>query len=294
MSVYAHADLVSQVSKPLAAMMNLDMAEKGQGFAELDELDQGTFVRFLEWLYRGYYHAATPTQLTPPDQIQSSTESKSGEYSEEDRGQIDSAIPQLDEGPLYDDVPADEEYTWTGKTKGKKFKRSGYSEGNTNQRSMTQRAKESFVQRKYTVRQTFLNLPQPQPNQSEYEDYTEVFLCHAYLHVFADKYGIQSLKVLALEELHATLAAFTLHQQRTSDIVTLLHYVYSKAPRQSNEKEDLRTLVMQYVECEIDTFLKDDDLRDHLLGNEGAILGDFLKVVKKRLAQSNTALQYGS
>ena len=39
------------------------MAEAQQGFATLGEVDQGTFSRFVEWLYRGCYHAAEPKQL---------------------------------------------------------------------------------------------------------------------------------------------------------------------------------------------------------------------------------------
>ena len=45
-------------------MLRSDMAEKRQGFAELEDVDQGTFIRFLEWLYRGYYHGALPIQAT--------------------------------------------------------------------------------------------------------------------------------------------------------------------------------------------------------------------------------------
>ena len=66
---YVHAELLSQRSKPLAAMMQSDMVEKSQGFAELEDVDQATFVRFLQWLYQGYYHAAlpipTPTLANP-------------------------------------------------------------------------------------------------------------------------------------------------------------------------------------------------------------------------------------
>lgn len=42
--------------------MHNGMLEGNQGFAILEDVDQGTFTRFIEWLYRGYYHAETPTQ----------------------------------------------------------------------------------------------------------------------------------------------------------------------------------------------------------------------------------------
>ena len=131
------------------------------------------------------------------------------------------------------------------------------------------------------------SLPQPRRNQGEHEDYTEVFLSHAYLYVFADKYDIQPLKILALEELHATLNTFTLYPQRVKDIVALLHYVYANAPEQKNTTEDLRTLMKQHVESEIDTILKDDGLEDYLMGSERGILGDIFKIVSFRLARAN-------
>ena len=136
------------------------------------------------------------------------------------------------------------------------------------------------------------SLPQPRRNKDEYEDYTEVFLCHAYLYVFADKYDIQLLKVLALEELHATLNIFTLYPERVKDVVTLLHYVYSNARQQANETEDLRILMNQYVEYEIDEILKDDCLGDRLVGTEGAILGDIFKILRKRLATAYPVSQW--
>lgn len=36
-------------------MMNGGMKETQEGFATLEDVDEGTFVRFLEFLYNGYY-----------------------------------------------------------------------------------------------------------------------------------------------------------------------------------------------------------------------------------------------
>ena len=38
------------------------MAEAQQGFATLGEVDHGTFSRFVDWLYKGYYRAAEPAE----------------------------------------------------------------------------------------------------------------------------------------------------------------------------------------------------------------------------------------
>jgi hypothetical protein len=50
---------------------------------------------------------------------------------------------------------------------------------------------------------------QPRKNRESCEDYTEVFLRHARLYVFADKYDVDGLKDLSLHMLQRTLAEFT-------------------------------------------------------------------------------------
>lgn len=59
------------------------------------------------------------------------------------------------------------------------------------------------------------------------EDYTEVFLCHARLYVFAEKYDIEPLRKLSKQKIHQTLIGFHLYTERVGDIVVLLRYVYA-------------------------------------------------------------------
>ena len=44
------------------------MAEAQKGFATLEDVDKGTFVRFIEWAHRGYYTAAefTTAEIESP------------------------------------------------------------------------------------------------------------------------------------------------------------------------------------------------------------------------------------
>ena len=56
--IYIHASLIAQHSKPLERMINGGMAEAQQGFAVLREVDEGTFIRFVQWAYNGYYTVA--------------------------------------------------------------------------------------------------------------------------------------------------------------------------------------------------------------------------------------------
>ena len=57
---YVHADLIAAISKPLNRLMNVDMQEKSNGYAELPGVSQETFEKFLEWLYTGRYQLPQP------------------------------------------------------------------------------------------------------------------------------------------------------------------------------------------------------------------------------------------
>jgi hypothetical protein len=62
-----------------------------------------------------------------------------------------------------------------------------------------------------TIRIVFTARCEVRQNSSPTEDYTTVFLGHAQLYVFAEKWSIEDLKTLALFKLHKTLILFTLY-----------------------------------------------------------------------------------
>jgi hypothetical protein len=55
---HIHAGLVSRQSRPLDRMINGQMAEAQKGYAVLEDIDKGTFERYMQWAYEGYYKAA--------------------------------------------------------------------------------------------------------------------------------------------------------------------------------------------------------------------------------------------
>ena len=67
---YIHSDLVASHSVPLGRMINGGMAEAQQGFAVLDDVDEETIQRFIEWCYKGYYTAGhfRPARQQKPEQ----------------------------------------------------------------------------------------------------------------------------------------------------------------------------------------------------------------------------------
>lgn len=284
--LYIHTDLVSFHSKPLDRMINGPMAEAQQGFATLEDVDEGTFVRFIEWAHKGYYTAAefraveTEVVLAPP--------------------KVFTFRPELEEAPPMEPDPL-EVSVWPqskkDKKKGKGVTQNRWGDDNfgvpyqESRRDAAQEVKgelkQAFISRRYTVRQVVSKMPLPRPNRNPEEDYTYVFLSHAQLYVFAEKYDIQPLKVLALEELHATLAIYTLYPVRTGDIIALLRYVYGNTGQSDGGEEDLRNVLTTYIGYEMDTLINDEDFRVLMMEDGGPLLGDFMQMVKKRISSND-------
>ena len=303
--LYIHAELVSLYSKPLDRMINGHMAEAQRGFATLEDVDTGTFVRFIEWAHRGYYTAAEFTAVeieSPP----TATNQDNGEVEPPAEDFVDFRMsPPVREAqnsfdfatlPAVPPAPEQEEaYSWPqpapswlqpgpSQQKAKKVKK-----GKRSIQGMVPKTreelKEVFINRRFRVSQSASEAPPPRPNQHPGEDYTDVFLSHVQLYVFADKYDIQSLRLLASEELHATLAVYTLYPARTGDIVALLRYVYRNTGQDGSE-EDLRRVLTIYVGYEMDTLINDEDFRDLIIEDGGPLLGDFLTMVGRRISSA--------
>ncbi len=301
--LYIHAELVSRNSKPLDRMINGYMSEAQEGFAVIKDVDAGTFVRFIQWAYNGYYEAGEFKIDSPKPDSASLEEKMAGQpYLEEPY--LEELAPAA-EAP-YLEEPAEESIVeiigesrnysrgWTrssdeerSEKRGKKgvvVVSTGTSSPSRRESSRLRQAlKESFINRQPTVRQQAISICPPRPNQASNEDYTEVFLSHARLYVFAEEYDIQSLKALALDELHGTLQNFYLYPERTGDIIALLRYVYANTGEPLDGVEDMRTVLKHYVGFEMDDLMKGKGFGDLMIEDGGALLGDFLKMVEQRL-----------
>ncbi len=146
--------------------------------------------------------------------------------------------------------------------------------------------KESFDQRSYEVPLGSSASP-PRPNRNSSENYLEVLLSHARVYVFAEKWIIQPLKKLATKNLHSSLANYTLFPERVSDIVALLEYVYPRTVESKDGHEEMRELLMSYVETEMEILVEAVEFQELLAkplpADLGDLLRDFLKTVAKRI-----------
>jgi hypothetical protein len=140
-----------------------------------------------------------------------------------------------------------------------------------------------FDRREYcttTPKQLSLSACEPVPNSSPEEDYGPVLLGHARLYVLGDKYDIPSLRNLALYKLHKTLVVHTLYDERFVDVVDLAKFVYDN----TNDKPDeaLRSLVVEYVACEIEMIGKAQEF-DQLMEQGGPFVRDLWKLTRTNL-----------
>lgn len=275
--LYIHAGLVSLHSKPLDRLMNGHMAEAQQGFAVLEDVDAETFARFIQWAYSGFYSAPSPDP-----------ELSCEEHNADRDAVVDGPPAAYEDEPVEEAMPVEEELNELSYSRSRQFgekKKSwqSYNNGPTNRRSSRNVLKDSFKKRKITVRRESIVIPPPRPNRGPVEDYTNIFLSHARLHVFADKYDVGLLKLLALEELQITLAKFSLYSERTGDIVELLRYIYVNSGESVPGVEDLRTLTTHYVGYEMDTLMKDENFKALMIEDGGPLLGEFMGMVGKRI-----------
>lgn len=142
--------------------------------------------------------------------------------------------------------------------------------------------KESFLRLQFCKPGDERTALAPRANSSSFEDYTDVFLSHAQVYIFAEQFDIQPLKRLALKNLHQTLAIFTIWPECVGDIVALTRFVYDKTSEPVNKVEPMRDMLKQYIGCEMDVLIKDVEFRDLLEGNR-ELLNDFCLVVRKRI-----------
>lgn len=89
----------------------------------------------------------------------------------------------------------------------------------------------------------------PRSNNDEREDYTSIFLCHARLYKFSDRYSCEKLMDLTLHKLRLTLSQYLFHTFRASDIVELVRYTYAHTTDFESKRDKLRALVLDYVVC---------------------------------------------
>jgi hypothetical protein len=94
------------------------------------------------------------------------------------------------------------------------------------------------------------------------DNYTEIFLCHARIYVFADYYGVEALQTLALCKLRQALATFKLDAESCGDINELIRYCFDKTVDNGEQADKLASLVCFYAACKVEDLWKNTEFQD--------------------------------
>ncbi|CZR51297.1 uncharacterized protein PAC_01172 [Phialocephala subalpina] len=282
-----HAAIIAKQSKALDVLINGSMGEASDGKAIFEDVEEDTFIRFCQFAYAGDYTTPDFTHIpitelpdiSPPAAISygASTTDRDDSRFIEPEPVPDAPVPAAPV-PVQDDPepePAPADFGW-GSTPKKAKKPS--------KRSLLRQSLHDQLYDTETIRTILAGRCEVRQNSAPTEDYTTVFLGHAQLYVFAEKWGIKSLKTLALFKLHKTLTTFTLYAARRPDIVELLRYTFSNnhTPDLVDAMDDLRSLVMLYTACEVENLIHCPDFLS-LIGEGGQLAQNLVQVLLKRI-----------
>ena len=256
-SFTVHAAIVADLSAPLNALINGSMGEAKDGVVVLDDMNEQTFVRFCEYAYLGDY---TPAQ----------------------RGNV----PSIEKKALS---LADDEDTFP--SFGLKKKKKGKSPfavedlgDETHCRHCGGRTEQIFWD-EFQKRDYLVIGARFQAGENREGD-IDVLLCHAHVYVFADKYDIANLRILALDKLHHALQSFKAVGGQTKSLVELLRFSYSNDNTRDNsvgqDLDDLRSMVINYV-ARVFEKVAGDDIFLELMEEGGPLARDLTNLLVKRI-----------
>ncbi|KAF3004098.1 hypothetical protein E8E13_003760 [Curvularia kusanoi] len=256
------------------------MIEAQSRSAELQEVDPGTFIRFLEYAYRQDY--TTPLPL-------------------HNSNTMDTAAPDYDAHDLSDTAPSQEPSSGWGDGWGNSWGNStsapsdfgalpsgrGSGKGSKKQSRYSGDARAVFNKREYLPNECGATaLPATRSylyqDASPSQSFTPVFLAHARLYTLAEMRMVLPLKTLALHRLHNTLVHFHLSPERLIDVAELARYAYEHGTDRSidGKIDPLRDMVVNYVACEKKALGKHPEFRN-LMDGGGEFAGDFWDIVSQ-------------
>lgn len=278
-----HKVLVARNSFPLKAMMENGMLESQQGRAPLQDTDNKTFGRFVEWIHTGDYNPAPPAE---PD----GGDSKDGETSDIETGEGSTEVG-IDIGPPAstlsdfedekDDTVINSPSPWsafasrTGGKKIKKYKKkqfrsfgfdSDQPDSPPTHSELPSTTSDVLTTPAISTNSIFVS------NGNWKLDYLPLFLSHARLYVFANAYLINDLAKLAARRLDESLSQFHFCAPYATNFAELIQYVFDHT--EDDDEEVLRKVVTVFAANNVEQLKGSDEFRA-LLKSGGTCGGAF-------------------
>ncbi|KAF1366084.1 hypothetical protein EJ07DRAFT_81873, partial [Lizonia empirigonia] len=246
-------------------LMNGGMSEAQARSAHIHDVDQETFVRFLEYAYLGNY--TTPPWTADPKIARDrptlnpdvSAQLDLGSESDPDNAECLHIAAKL--SSTMTDKPSS---GWSNSSAAPSdfgamvdpFTKVVPSKAqNIKERSL--RLRSVLEKHDYSGPYNSRNLPSQLPNDFpecglSRRNFTPIFLAHARLYTFADMRMVQPLKIQVLGKLLSVLERFEPFPERIGDVLELAKHAYEHGEDVSEDgrMDALRELVMNYIVCE--------------------------------------------
>lgn len=256
------------------------------------DVDDETVMRFIEYAYTGDYTVpeAEVEVVEPEEKVDAnSTDIDNGQPREEEPAEEPAA---LEEEPLHEDAgPLQWEREMSPAKRRLQKKRAMYNDNPWSFGGDPRPEEARKVSERDKMWDKFLDLAavkekpkawEPPENLSDTEDHVQVFLCHARLYVFSDRYECGGLRDLSLQKLRLTLSRFKLYEKRVSDVVRLISYTYGHTPDLNHGTDKLRGLVIEYAVCQVESLMKDENFLA-MLEETGQLARDLMVAMLQRL-----------
>ncbi|ATZ46449.1 hypothetical protein BCIN_01g10410 [Botrytis cinerea B05.10] len=302
---FVHEEAITQLSKPLEALMRGGMTESQAGCTVWDDVSKETFERFVQFAYTGDYSVPVPVFLLrervrsePVEPLTWASRIKMTESKKivtERRSAIPSPEPTTPEPAESGVIVLDPvSLNW-----GSQCIKNAEWRPRREKLSLTARRARYSDLTSVKFAADFRNLTFPllakrnnhdhtcEPNDffNPNESYSNVFIGHAALYILGDFRLIEPLKALALYKLHKILCIFELSDENMEDVINLARYVYAEeggGEGSSGEIGALRSLVCHYMAMHAFVLSVDDGFME-FLGEGGQFVKDFFKFEVQRV-----------
>jgi hypothetical protein len=258
-----HEEAIASQSPALNTLMRGEMSESKNGVAFWGEVDEQTFVRFVQFAYTGDYSVQTMVVSYAAHESHRQKEAQN---------------------MVKEPIPEDNGWDFSIPSKYKKSKSKGVLFDN-GEGSHSLRPAIFHKSRTYHLlqpRSKFAGTCDAEVVAGSEENITEPLLSHNSLYVFAEKWGIDSLKALTLFKLHQTLCIFPLDESNAPNIVELARSGYSGTPDLESGIDELRALIGQYIAANVEVMLRNTAFTE-LVEEGGAFARDLIKFMVPRI-----------
>ena len=241
------------------------MIEAQNGSVTLSDVDLATFLRFTSYVYIGDYDGDSPETFAsgPSSECQDIEDSEYTAMPTSDDADRPAEAEYITEEPpaaepIFEEAPQDA-YIWgprsSHRIKCKRCKRTFSPESKESKESKKEKAWNTFAQSEESKVPDCSSLESNTP----WEDHSNVFLSHAKVYVFADRYDVTKLRTLAIQKLKQSLLSFNPCQQQLESLIPLIRYTYENTP-DLEEIDSLRELVVTYSTFVVEHLFLDPEM----------------------------------